>query len=154
MTTLALDAATRTGLAVVRGGELLFVANVNAPGIERALEVLRPLVELGIDRIAIEAAQARGGESVREKAQSQGTLAQAEWIGLWRAVCRMTFPGVPIADVYPSTWRSGLRLPTGDRAYMKRIALAAAAQRWPGRTWKNTDEAEAALIALYMESRR
>jgi hypothetical protein len=78
MTTLALDAATRTGLAVVRGGELLFVANVNAPGIERALEVLRPLVELGIDRIAIEAAQARGGESVREKAQSQGTLAQAE----------------------------------------------------------------------------
>jgi hypothetical protein len=37
---------------------------------------------------------------------------------------------------------------------MKRIALAAAAQRWPGRTWKNTDEAEAALIALYMESRK
>ena len=154
MTTLAIDAATRSGLAVVRGGELLFAANVNAPPLDRALEVLRPLVALGVDRIAIEAAQVRGGSSVRQKAQSQGTLVQAEWIGLWRAVCRMTFPGVPIADVYPSTWRSGLRLPTGDRAHLKRIALAAAGQRWPHREWKNNDEAEAALIALYMESRR
>lgn len=154
MTTLAIDAATRSGLAVVRGGELLFATHVNAPPLDLALGIVRPLATFGIDRIAIEAAQVRGGASVRQKAQSQGTLVQAEWIGLWRAVCRMTFPGVPISDIYPSTWRSGLQLPTGDRAYLKRIALAAAGQRWPHREWKNNDEAEAALIALYMESRK
>ena len=41
MTTLAIDAATRSGLAVVRGGELLFAMNVNAPPLDRALEVIR-----------------------------------------------------------------------------------------------------------------
>jgi hypothetical protein len=153
MTTLALDAATKTGLAVVRGAELLHVTGRNSPTITEARELLLALGTLGINCIAIEAAQARGATTARQGAQAQGTLRQAEWIGLWRAVCRDVFPRVPIVDVYPATWRSGIGMPSGDRKHLKACSLHMARSRWPEHLWTSDDLSDAALLGLYVELR-
>lgn len=153
MTTLSLDAAACTGIAVVRGAELLYIGSRRKPTLTEARDLLLALSTLGITRIAIERAQARGGDTVRDRAQAQGTLEQAKWIGMWEAVCRDVLPRVPIEAVYPSTWRAGLRMPTGDRNYLKKCSLAMAGQRWPGHKWTSDDESDAALLGLFMETR-
>jgi hypothetical protein len=152
MTTLAFDAAKSTGIAVVSGAELLYLGRSVNPTLSQALATIAPLVQLGITQVAIEAAQARGGTSVRERAQSQGTLKQAQWIGVWTQVARELLPRVPCASVYPATWRSALRFPSGDRKHLKALSLAAARARWPHVEWKTDDQSDAALMALAVEN--
>lgn len=154
MTTLSFDAARSTGIAVVSGADLLYLGRMVNPTLSQALATIAPLVSLGITQVAVEAAQARGGTSVRERAQAQGVLKQAQWIGVWTQVARELLPRVPVTEVYPATWRSGLGLSGKDRAHAKALSLAAARQRWPDRVWDSDDLSDAAMIALYMETRR
>ena len=152
MTTLAIDAAAKTGIAMVDGAELLHVSTVTAKA-----NMLQRIALLQIlpkpDRIAIERPQLRTvGADKASQGKAQGTLSLSQQVGIWRAICEFVFPGVPMLQVYPATWRSALRFPAGDRKHLKAVSLAAARARWPHIEWTSDDQSDAALLALAIEN--
>ena len=152
MTTLALDAATKTGLAVVRRTELLHVTVIMARTTTlQRLTLLQTLPQP--DRIAIERPQLRTvSDDKVSQGKAQGTLSVSRHVGMWQALCELAYPGVPVLHVHPATWRSALRFPTGDRKHLKALSLAAARARWPHEEWTSDDQSDAALMALAVDN--
>ena len=119
MTTLAIDAATTTGIAMVNGAELLHASVVMTRS--NTLQRLALLQTLPTpDRVAIERPQLRTvGDDKASQGKAQGTLAVSRHVGMWQALCELAYPGVTVVHVYPATWRSALRFPSGDRKHLK-----------------------------------
>jgi len=152
MTTLAIDPAAKTGIAVVSSAELLHASTVtaNANMLQR-IALLQTLPKP--DRIAIERPQLRMvGDDKTSQGKAQASLALSQQVGLWRAICEFVHPGVPMLHIYPATWRSALRMPAGDRKHLKALSLAAARARWPHVEWTTDDQSDAALLALAVEN--
>lgn len=152
MTTLAIDAAAKTGIAMVDGAELLHVSTVTAKA-----NMLQRIALLQIlpkpDRIAIERPQLRTvGADKASQGKAQGTLSVSRHVGMWQALCELAYPGVTVLHVYPATWRSALRFPAGNRKHLKAVSLAAARARWPHIEWTSDDQSDAALMALAIEN--
>lgn len=152
MTTLAIDAAAKTGIAVVNGAELLHASTVTAKAnMLQRIALLQTLPRP--DRIAIERPQLRTvGDDKASQGKAQGTLSLSQQVGIWRAICEFVYPGVPMLQVYPATWRSALRFPAGDRKHLKALSLAAARARWPHIEWTSDDQSDAALMALAVDN--
>ena len=152
MTTLAIDPAATTGLAVVQGAALLHshVIRARMTATER-LALLQSLPRP--DRIAIERPQLRTVDASREsQGKAQSTLAVSKAVGTWITLVQLAYPGTPILHVYPATWRSVLRMPPADRKTLKARSLAAAKKRWPDVTWETDDQSDAALLGLAVET--
>jgi hypothetical protein len=156
MTTLSLDSATTTGVAVVRGAELLHVSVHRAPTLAQIVRLVDDLASYRIDRIAIEKLVIRDGNTVADRGKRQTTVAQAKAVGVWEQAIRERFPGVAIEHVHPSTWRAWISMPernTANRKRLKVISLHLAAQRWPAFPWTSDDASDAALLGLAVETR-
>lgn len=151
MTTLAIDAAAKTGIAVVNGAELLHASTVTAKA--NMLQRIALLQTLPTpDRIAIERPQLRTvGNDKASQGKAQGTLSLSQQVGIWRAICEFIYPNVPMLQVYPATWRSGIGMPAGDRKYLKACSLHMARTRWPEHLWTSDDLSDAALLGLFVE---
>ena len=153
MTTLSLDSATTTGVAVVRGAELLHVSVHRSPTLAQIVRLVDELASYRITRIAIEKLVIRDGTTVADRGKRQTTVAQAKAVGVWEQAIRERFPGIKIEHVHPSTWRAWISMPPGDRARLKQLSLAMAAKRWPSFDWTSDDASDAALLGLAMETR-
>jgi hypothetical protein len=152
VTTLAIDAASTTGIAVVNGAELLHASVVMARSdtLQR-LTLLQTLPRP--DRVAIERPQLRTvSDDKASQGKAQGTLSVSRHVGMWQALCELAYPGVTVVHVYPATWRSALRFPAGDRKHLKALSLAAARARWPHVEWTSDDQSDAALMALAVDN--
>ena len=152
MTTLAIDAATTTGIAVVNGAELLHASVIMTRStMLQRLALLQTLPRP--DRVAIERPQLRTvSDDKASQGKAQGTLLVSRHVGMWQALCELAYPGVTVLHVYPATWRSALRFPAGDRKHLKALSLAAARARWPHVEWTSDDQSDAALMALAVDN--
>lgn len=153
MTTLSLDSATTTGVAVVRGAELLHVSVHRSPTLAQIVALVDELATYRIDRIVIEKLVIRDGGTVADRGKRQTTVAQAKAVGVWEQALRERFPRVAIEHIHPSTWRAWIGMPPGDRARLKQLSLAMAAKRWPSFDWQSDDASDAALMGLGRETR-
>jgi hypothetical protein len=152
VTTLAIDAASTTGIAVVSGAELLHASVVMArSNTLQRLTLLQTLPRP--DRVAIERPQLRTvSDDKASQGKAQGTLSVSRHVGMWQALCELAYPGVTVVHVYPATWRSALRFPAGNREHLKACSLAAARARWPHVEWTSDDQSDAALMALAVDN--
>jgi hypothetical protein len=156
MTTLALDSATTTGVAVVRGAELLHVSVHKVKTFADVHALLTSLRVYGIDRIVVEKTFSDPGKSKEAKGKRNGGAAQNQVIGVWKQACREVFPKVRIEELRAVTWRSMINMPernTANSDRLKVISLAMAAKRWPSFDWTSDDASDAALLGLAMETR-
>lgn len=153
MTTLAIDPAATTGLAVVQGAALLH-SHVIRPRVTAAerLALLQSLPRP--DRIAIERQfipEVKPGDK-EAQGKAHSALSTARRAGEWELLCKVAFPGTKILLVFPTTWRSVLRFGSGSSAQLKARSLAAASKRWPDVTWETDDQSDAALLGLAVET--
>lgn len=157
MTTLSLDSATTTGVAVVKGAELLHVSVHKVKTFADVHALLTSLHVHGITAIVIEKTFNAVGKTKAAKGKRNGGAAQNQVIGVWKQACREVFPKLRIEEVRAVTWRAMINMPeraTADRDRLKVISLGLAAQRWPHLTWTSDDASDAALMGLAMETRR
>jgi hypothetical protein len=148
MTTLGIDPATRTGLAVVDGPNLVYSAAVTLspfdyPGRVSALQAI--WADCPWQQVAIEGQWTGDTTTPEGRAKAQGAQVVMQSAALWRAAAQQV-GGVPPQTLLPGTWRA--RLGIGGRLSRDQLkALALAFCRARGWVVAGEDEADAACIA-------
>ena len=156
MTTLGIDPATTTGLAIVDGPRLLYSGTVKStPGdLMPKHDAIRALyVVYGWDRATIEGQWIGATDTPEGRSKAQGALLVRDAAAMWRAALQLVTTDDPVI-VQPGSWRALVfagRAPSG-RAACKEAALRFCRSR--GWAVDSVDAAEAACIAASLEWRQ
>jgi hypothetical protein len=155
MTTLGIDPATTTGLAIVDGPRLVYSGTVTLspfdyPGRVSALTAIRAAHPWSA--VAIEGQWTGDTTTPEGRAKAQGAQVVMQSAALWRAAAQQV-GGVPPQTLLPGTWRA--RLGIGGRLSRDQLkALALAFCRARGWVVAGEDEADAACLAFVGEHAR
>lgn len=153
MTTLAIDPATTSGIAIVRGAELLYVDTIKlrpSDFIAKQAVIQRLYAEYEWDRAVLEDQWIGEVSTAAGRAKAQGALIVRESATMWRAAIQAVTTANP-EMIQPGTWRARVfpgRVPR-QRAQAKEAAL----RFCRGRGWVvgSVDAAEAVCIACSVE---
>lgn len=156
MTTLGIDPATKSGLAIVDGPRLIYSGTLHSkPGdLMPKHEAIKALyVVYGWDRATIEGQWIGDTSTPEGRSKAQGALIVRDAAAMWRAALQLVTTIDPVV-VQPGSWRALVfagQAPRG-RAACKEAALRFCAAR--GWVVESVDAAEAACIAASLEWRQ
>ena len=156
MSTLGIDPATTTGLAIVDGPRLLYSGTLRSkPGdlMPKHDAVRRLFAQYGWDQATIEGQWIGDTSTPEGRSKAQGALLVRDAAAMWRAALQLVTTIDPVV-VQPGAWRSlvfARKAPTG-RAACKEAALRFCQRR--GWAVESVDAAEAACIAASLEWRQ
>jgi hypothetical protein len=155
MTTLGIDPATATGLAIIEGANLVYTHTETLPVTDYPSRValLREVyAKHPWDRCAIEGQWVGDTTTPEGRAKAQGAQTTMRSAALWAAAV-MEVSGIVAQTLQPSTWRSRMEMPGRlDRDQLKALALKFCRDR--GLVVGTVDAAEALCIAFVLENSR
>lgn len=155
MTTLGIDPATKSGLAIVDGPRLIYSGTTHSkPGdlMPKHTAIRELFARYGWDRATIEGQWIGDTSTPEGRSKAQGALIVRDAAAMWRAALQLVTTIDPVV-VQPGSWRS---LVFAGKAPKGRDACKEAALRFcASRGWvvESVDAAEAACIAASLEWR-